>query len=440
MIYQLSEEEIRKRIKSREAKIAVIGLGRVGLPLAATLADQGFQVMGIDVDRKVISSIREGIAPHREETDLKELVKGTVKKEKFTASTEIENVKDYDLITVTVPTLITNDKKPDITAVESVAKDLAEFSEGTTIVLESTVPPLTTEKIGKIVEEKAGLKAGRDFGLAYSPERVRAPQVLRDLRTYPKIVGGVDEKSTLIVSEIYSTFAPSIIQMSRPTAAEIEKIMENTERDVRIALANEAAKICELYGVDVFEVIRVANSQPFCNLLKPGCGVGGHCIPMDPYYIIRGAEERGYEPTLFKEAREINESMPEHLVSMVRERVKKGKIAVLGLSFKPDVKAFEHSASLKIIDLLKDYDVVVHDPFLEEEEFKFKTERDIYKAIEGAECIILSTAHSSYEELNLKKLKELMKGTLVVDGRGFFDPRKVREAGLNYVGVGRTHD
>ncbi|NIO21595.1 MAG: nucleotide sugar dehydrogenase [Candidatus Aenigmarchaeota archaeon] len=284
------------------------------------------------------------------------------------------------------------------------------------------------------------MKVGKDFGLAYSPERVRAPQVLKDLKTYPKIVGGVDEKSTLIVSEIYSTFAPGIIRMSSPTAAEIEKVVENAQRDVNIALVNEIAKICEIYGVDVFEVIKAANSQPFCNLLSPGCGVGGHCIPMDPYYLIRDAEERGYEPSLLKAAREINESMPEHLVNIIRGHVKKGKVAVLGLSFKPDVKAFKYSSTLKIISLLKDYDVVVHDPFLGEEKSDFKTERDIYKAVDGAECVVLTTAHSAYERLDMKKIRELMKGNLIVDGRGFFDQKKVKKAGLNYKGIGRVYD
>lgn len=440
MFYQLSEDEIRKKVKSREVKIAVIGLGRVGLPLAATLADQGFSVMGIDIDEKLVSLINQGSVQFKDETGLRELVKKAVKEKKLTASSEIKAMKDCDFVTITVPTLITEDRKPEIKAVEIVARDIAKFSKGKVIVIESTVPPLTTQKFGEMITEKTGLKVGKDFGLAHSPERVRAPQVLQDLKSYPKIVGSADEKSALIVSEVYSTFAPRIIQMSSPIAAEIEKLMENTQRDVNIALVNELAKICEIYGVDVFEVIKAANSQPFCNLLSPGCGVGGHCIPMDPYYLIQGAMEMGYEPSLLKAAREINESMPEHTASIVKRRVRGGKITVLGLSFKPDVKAFKHSPALKIIDFLKDYDVVAHDPFLEEEEFDFKTERDIYRAIERAECVILTTAHSAYEKLDLKKVKKLMRGNLIVDGRGFFDPKEIKKTGLNYVGVGRIHD
>jgi len=438
LLYQLPEKQIKEKIKSRNVKIAVIGLGRVGLPLASTLADEGFEVIGIDINEKVVALTNKGIAFFEDEIGLHDILKKNVAAGRLRASSKMELIDDCDLVVIAVPTLLTPRKEADIDAVIKVAKHIAKFSKDKVISLESTVPPLTTQKLGKIIEEQTDLKAGKDFGLAYSPERIQAPQVLRDLKTYPKIVSGIDEKSVLILSEIYSTFAPSIIKMSSPVAAEIDKIIENAYRDVNIAFANELAKLCELYGVDVFEVIKAANSQPFSHILGPGCGVGGHCIPMDPYYIIRDAEMRGYTPSLLKTAREINESMPDHVINMVKSRVKKGRVTVLGLSFKPNIKAFEHSHTLKIIELLKDYEVVVHDPFLEEEKFPFKTEKDVYKAINGSDCIILCTSHSVYKELEFKKVKKLMKGNLVVDGRGFFDPKEVVTAGLLYRGVGRA--
>jgi len=439
MLYLSSEKEIKQKIKTRKIKISVVGLGRVGLPLASTLANEGFQVTGIDIDRKLVSLVNKSRV-RKDEPGLQELIRKNVRENRLRATTEINLTRDCDVVIIAVPTLITRDHEPDIRAVKDVAKAIAEFSKGKVIVLESTVPPLTTRNIGKIIEEKTGLKAGKDFGLVYSPERVQAPQILKDLRTYPKIVGAIDEKSMLIVSEIYSTFAPSIIKMSSLEAAEIEKIAENAQRDVDIAFANELAKICEIFGVDVSEVIRAANSQPFSHILNPGCGVGGHCIPMDPYYLIKEAERRRYEPLLLKTARKINDSMPEHVVKMVRSHLRKGKITILGLSFKPEVKAFEHSHTLKIIELLRGYDVVVHDPFLEGEKFDFKVEKDISKAIEGSDCLLLSTAHSAYGKLDLKKVKELMRGDLIVDGRGFFDPKEVKKVGLTYKGIGRRRE
>lgn len=436
-LYPLPEGEIKRRIREREVGIAIVGLGRVGLPLAATLAGEGFKVVGVDVNEKVVSLTNRGEAYFKEETGLPELLRKVVGKGKLRASTEVKEVDACDLITITVPTLLTKNKIPDISAVFTAGRNVARFCWGKVISLESTVPPFTTLKLGRMIEKQTGWKAGKDFGLAYSPERVQAPQVLRDLRTYPKIVAGIDEKSTFILSEIYSSFAPSIIKMSSLVAAEIEKVVENTYRDVNIAFANELAKICEIYGVDVFEIIKVANSQPFSHILNPGCGVGGHCIPIVPFYLIKDVERKGYEPLLLKVARIINDSMPEHVAKMVRNHLGGGKVTILGLSFKPNVKAFNYSPTLKIIELLKNYDVVVHDPFLNNENFNFKTEKNIYKAIKGSDCLLLSTAHSTYKRINFKKVKKLMRGNLVIDGRGFFDPTKVKEAKLIYRGIGR---
>lgn len=419
-------------------KIAVIGLGRVGLPLASKLADEGFEVVGIDINERVVALTNKGIAFFKDEIGLDYILNRNVAAGRLRASSKIELIDDCHLVVIAVPTLLSPRKEADIDAVIKVANQIAKFSKDKVISLESTVPPFTTRKLGKIIERLVGLKAGKDFGLAYSPERVQAPQVLKDLETYPKIVSGIDKKSVFILSEIYSTFAPRIIKMSSLEAAEIEKIVENTQRDVNIAFANELAKICEVYGVDVFEIIKAANSQPFCKILSPGAGVGGHCIPMDPYYIIKNVERMGYEPLLLKIARKINDSMPEHVVKKVKDHLARGrKVAILGLSFKPDIKAFEHSPTFKIVELLKGYDVVVHDPFLEGEKFNFKTEKNFYEAIKGVECILLSTSHSVYKRIDFKRVKKLMKGNLVVDGRGLFDRKEVEGAGLKYKGVGR---
>jgi len=431
-MYLLSDEEIREKVKERAVKISVIGLGRVGLPLAVTLADWGFDTLGIDINEELVEKINRGESPFEDEVGLKELLKRNVGEGRLTATVSLEE-RDFNIITV--PTLIRGEE-PDIEAVYAVAGEIRKPMDKV-FVLESTVPPLTTERFGEIVAKKTGYKAGKDFGLAYSPERVQAPQVLRDLKTYPKIVGGIDEKSGFIVSEVYSCFAPGIIRVSSPLVAEIDKIIENAHRDLNIAFANELAMICEIYGIDVYEIIKTANSQPYCNILNPGL-VGGHCIPMDPYYILSEVERRGYTANLIKEARRINEAMANHVAGMVEGE----KVTILGLSFKPDIKAFEHSHTLKLIDALRakshEHEIVVHDPFLGDEEFDFRVEKDLYKAVEGADCVILATAHSVYKEINLKEIGRRMKGDLVVDVRGFFDAEAVEAKGLRYKGIGRV--
>lgn len=430
-MYFLSEEEIIKKVKKRKVKISVIGLGRMGLPLAVTLADCGFDTLGIDINEELVKKINEGTSPFEDEKGLDNLLSKNVEEGRMVATLDFE---ERDLNIVIVPTTIRGEE-PNIDAIYAVAGEIIKPGDKV-FVLESTIPPLTTEKFGEIIAENTGYKAGEDFGLAYSPERSQSPEMLEDLRKYPKIVGGADEKSGFIVSEIYSCFAPQIIHMNSPLVAEIDKVMENTYRDINIAFANELARICEIYGVDVYDVINGANSQPYCNIFNPGL-VGGHCIPMDPYYIINDVERKGYTANLIKEARRINESMVNHVAGMVEGE----KVVILGLSFKPDIKAFEHSHTLKLIDALRlrSHEIVVHDPFLEDEEFDFKVERDLYEAVEDVDCIILSTAHSAYGKINWSKVKNRMKGNLVVDVRGYFDSEMIKEKGLRYNGIGRIY-
>ncbi len=437
MLYSLSELDIKKKIDSRGVKIGFIGLGRVGLPLAATLAYKGFEVIGVDIKSDIVAHINAGESPYPDESGLPELIHHVATRKTLKATTEITETKGCEVVIISVPTLVKGEE-PDIEAVRVVARELAQnFLPGKVVVLQSTVPPFTTQNVlAKIIEEETGLKAGKDFGLAYSPERTQSPQVLHDLRSYPKIVGGIDEKSTLIISLIYASFAPSIIDMGSIVAAEIEKVIENTYRDVNIAFANELAQLCELYGVDVYRIISAANSQPYSHILNPGL-VGGHCIPVVPYFIISDAKKRGMTPRLMQTAREINESVFRNIAGMIDDDCK--KITILGLSFKKDVRSFETSHTLKLVKMLEDkgYDVTVHDPLLDGTSFDFKTEPDLYRSIESSDCIILSTEHSKYRKIDFDRVKKVMRGDLIIDVRGLFAPEEVEGRGLRYKGIGR---
>lgn len=438
MLYSLTEDELKRKIAGRDVPIGFVGLGRVGLPLAATLAEAGFTVTGVDVKEAVVAKVNAGQSPYVDEAGLDELIRRVTASGRLQATTHIAATLPCQVIIIAVPTLICGEE-PEIKAVEAVAHQLSGcFAPGKLVVLQSTVPPGTTENVlGKIISQATGLKPGVDFGLAYSPERTQSPQVLRDLRTYPKIVGGLDARSTLMLSGIYATFAPSIIRMQNIVAAELDKVVENAYRDVNIAFANELALLCQLYGVDVQELIRTANSQPYSHILQPGL-VGGHCIPMDPYYVISDASARGFTPVLMQTARRLNESMFQQVVDLIDPGMQ--RVTVLGLSFKPDVRSFETSHTPRLVYLLqaKGYSVTVHDPFLSDDKFDIPIEPDVYKAAAAADCIILSTAHSQYKTLDLKKLKAAMRGNLLIDVRGVFDPSAVKAAGLRYRGIGRT--
>jgi len=381
--------------------------------------------------------VNNGISPYMDENDLPELIAKVSANGKLKASNKLEDSFNCEIYIIAVPTLIRG-QRPDIDVVELVGRDLAiNVRRGCLIVLQSTVPPGTAERVlGKFDTPSGLLKAGVDYGLCYSPERTQMPQVLHDLKKYPKIIGGIDKKSTSILSQIYGTFAPRIIKMNSLAAAELDKVVENTYRDVNIAFANELAQICEIYEVDVHEIISAANSQPYSHILNPGL-VGGHCIPMDPYYIISDLLEKGYYPKLIKAARDLNESMFKNIIGMIDDNTQ--VIAILGLSFKKDVKSFDTSHTIKLIKMLREYgkEVIVHDPFItNDEHFDFNTKRDIYSTCTGADCLIVSTAHSEYETLDLNKLKKVMKGNLIIDVRNLFIPEKVRNAGFKYYGLG----
>lgn len=438
MLYLYSENEIKNLASERSVKIAFIGLGRVGLPLAAVLADAGFKVTGIDINPHTVDTVNNAKTPYPDEEGLADLIYNCVRSGKLRATLDVAAIRDADMLIIAVPTLI-KDERPDIEAVIKVAMSISpHMSAGKIIVLQSTVPPGTTEFVlGELITKNTGLKAGCDFGLAYSPERTQSPQVLKDLKTYPKIVGGIDSKSTLALSAVYSTFAPSVIHMKSIIAAELDKVIENTYRDVNIAFANELALLCQLYGVDVQELIETANSQPYCHILQPGL-VGGHCIPMDPYYVISDASKRGFTPPVMTAARALNEDIFNVIVSMIENGMQ--NITVLGLSFKPGVRSFDTSHTPRLINKLeeKDYKVTVHDPFIKDKEYDFKTEPDLYQAITRADCVILSTAHSQYKNLDFARVKSLMKGNLIIDIRAAWNPNIIKQNGLRYKGLGRT--
>lgn len=443
-------------VKNGEVTIAVYGLGNIGFPIAVMFAHAGANVIGVDTDKERVELINNGICYIKNEPELKEMFEECYEERQISATTDLlKGAQKSDIKIIVVPTLLTPLKTPDLSAVENVVKCISKtLSPNDLVILESSVPPGTTEGIVKnILEQHSGLKAGIDFGLAFSPERVMSGSIIADFTIkYPKIVGGINEKSADTVIALYSSIIRTeFIKVRDPKTAEAVKVFKGIYRDANIALANELALIAEKLGLDIIEIINAANTEPFSNIHIPGAGVGGHCIPYYPYFVIDSATKAGFTPTLTKVARDINENMPNHVVDLIVDGLKEvgkspknSKIAIFGLTFRGDLKSYTNTPATSIITKLEslEADLVAYDPLLEEDEvinfFKVGFASTLEEAFTDSDCIVIVTAHSSFKRLKIEDFAKKMKMPgVIVDARHIFHPLDVLKLGLVYRGVGR---
>lgn len=413
--------------------VAVFGLGKMGLPLATVLADNGASVTGVDVDRDVVEAVRNGSCPVANEPGLPELVRAHAG-DRLRATTDGSAAAETaDVSIVLVPTVLDDDGEPDLSPVVAAGDAISEgVSTGDLVVLESTVPPGTTAETfaAAVTPADGSLEPGTDFGVAHCPERTYAGRVLQDLtQSYPKIVGGVDQRSTAAAASLYGAFnQPGVIELDSATAAEAVKVFEGAYRDVNIALANELAKACEAWGIDSTDAFAAANSQPFCDIHEPGIGVGGHCIPVYPHFIAAAADET----PLLGCARSINDGMPDHTVSLLETALQAhdrslgdSRLLVLGVTYRPGVAETRYAPALETIDRLLDTGarVFAHDPLLSATELAEAGAEPVDDPTDpaGLDGIVLATGHEVYETIDLGELREAMRTPVLVDGRNFFD-------------------
>ncbi len=418
-------------------KICIVGLGYIGLPTAAMFATNGHDVVGVDVNQKVIDALnRGGIVieePHLEETVKQAVDQGTLR-----ASLKPE---EADAFIICVPTPIMPDKTADMTFVENGLRAVIPYLRKENIlILESTSPPGTTRDFMGGILREAGLNPGEDLLVAYCPERVLPGRILIELKENNRVVGGINEKSAEVVRELYKSFVKGDIYTTDATTAEMCKLMENTYRDVNIALANELAMICEKMGVNAWKVIEFANKHPRVNLHMPGPGVGGHCIAVDPWFII---EKQPEISKIIHLARQTNDSMPHFVLEKVKALTNDvqgtKKICVLGVTYKPNVDDMRESPVIELVRLLKeqgDFEIVVVDPHVN---FEGSGDRDVYEAARDAHLILLAVNHNQFKSLNFSRIKDVMKKPQVLDTRHFWDALEVEGAGLQYhlLGWGR---
>lgn len=440
--------DLANKIRLKKARIAVVGLGRVGLPTATIFANNGYQVIGADVKKDRVNIVVSPLKYRIREPGLGELVEKVVRKKNLRATTNVAKaVKEADVIIICVQTPITSDKHPNLTYLQKACENVAQgLSQGKLIIVESTVPPGTTRNlIAKILEE-SGLKCGEDFWLVCCPETMAPGKFLREFVENPRIVGGYNRESANIASELLRMVVKGEIAVTDCTSAEVSKLVGNTFRDVNIAFANELSIICEQIGVDVKEVIRLASMHPRTrNIHVPGPGVGGPCLIKDPYLLLHSVEESDFRSKVIKASRELNEQMPHHIVELVvralREvgkDVEKSKISVLGVAYKGEVDDVTASPAGKIIhDMMRLRSrVTVFDPY-SEETFGAKRAETLMEAVEGADCIVVATDHKMFEEIELDKVKALMnENSVIVDSRRVLNPIEAKKQGFRYLGTG----
>lgn len=426
-------------------KVAVVGIGYVGLPLACVLAESGFRTTGIDVDQKRVDMINSGICPIvGDEPGLPELIRKVIADRSLRASTRSEEIGACDAVFVCVDTPIGPNKKPQLEILRSAVTTVSHsIRRGMLISIESTLPPGTmTSVVIPILERESGLRAGYDFLLCHCPERVMPGKLLNNMRKVERVLGGWDSESIKRGAYFYSKIVQAEIHPTDLLSAEISKTTENAYRDVQIAFANEVALLCEKLGADAFEVRRLVNTCPQRDMHIPGSGVGGHCLPKDSWLLLSGVP--GNEAKVIPDARAINESMPHHLGELARNIMAKAnvstarpKVAVMGLAFLRDSDDIRESPAIKVIDDLEhDYDLIVHDPFVKNP-YKVEITRDLEAALLGADCAIFVTDHTVYRTLDLQKVKKLMRTPAIVDGRNLFNHYEAERKGLIYCGIGK---
>ncbi len=412
------KERLLEKIAKRDITVGVVGLGYVGLPLAVEKAKTGFKTIGFDVQEEKVKMVNEGhnyIGDVVNE-DLKELVESGMMK----ATSDFSFVKDVDFIAICVPTPLDKHQEPDISYVKSSTEAISKhLSRDTMVVLESTTYPGTTEELLlPILEEGSGLKCGEDFYLGFSPERVDPGNLIYKTKNTPKVVGAVGKDATEVISAMYrEVLEGEIYEVSSPAIAEMEKILENTYRNINIGLVNELAILCNKMGISLWEVIDAAKTKPYgFQAFYPGPGLGGHCIPLDPYYLTWKAREFGFHTSMIESSMIINDKMPEYTVdraaSVLNEHKKAlngSKVLVLGVAYKNNIDDYRESPALNVIDILKERGAVTdfYDPWIP----KYKRNGEWHEGIseinadiiKGYDLILVATAHDAYDYEMIRK-------------------------------------
>lgn len=415
-------------IKNKK-KICIIGLGYIGLPTAAMFATHGHTIVGVDVKKEVVESLNQGKIII-EEPYLDIMVQAAVTSGNLRAQLAPE---EADVFIISVPTPINADKTADMTYVRKATESIVPYlREGNIVILESTSPPNTVNGLMIPILKDSGLEIGTQLLVAHSPERVLPGKILVELVENNRIVGGINTASSEAVRDLYKTFVKGEIYLTDATTAEMCKLMENTFRDVNIALANELAMLCEKMGINAWDVIKYSNKHPRVNLHQPGPGVGGHCLAVDPWFIV---EKQPEVAQIIKLSRTTNDSMPHHVYNRSKEILSdisgKKKVTILGATYKPNIDDMRESPIMDLYHIFKqdsDFDVCIYDPHIASQDF---VSTNLEEAVGGSHLIILGVNHDEFARIDFTKLQPLMAKANIFDTRNYLDRAVLTAAGFN---------
>lgn len=446
-------ESIDKSLKNGKLRICVIGIGRIGLPTALSIANSGLSTIGLDINQKLVENINSGNFPLKDEPGFEEIFHKVMAQNLFKATTNInEAVHNSDVILMSLPTPMDDDNIPDYSALLSVGLQLNQLiNPNSLIIIESTVEPgfIENELLPVIEDSKRSLKAGVDFKIGVCPETANPGEILKDFTSLPRLVGSIDEKTTSVIMSIYQhVFPVEIVRMPNCKTANAVKLTTNVFRDLNIAFVNELALLFEKLGIDIIQVLNAAKRKYNFQVHYPGAGVGGPCLPVNSYQILNSAKKQSSELlNLVKIGRKINEKMPIHVVNLTIDGfneanipIKNSKILILGASYKPNVKDVQLSPVKDIVELLiqKGAEIKIYDPYYKNTMvFGILCENELLDALRNSNAIIIATAHNEFLNINPEYLKSNMKTPIVIDSRAIIDPNSAKKTGLIFRGLGR---
>ena len=406
------KQELLRKIADKSAVVGIVGLGYVGLPLAVEMAEAGYKTIGFDVQAKKVDSVNAG---HNYIGDIVgDKLKNMVETGFLRATSNFDFIRDVDAVAICVPTPLDKYQQPDISYVRSSTEAVSKYlKKGTMVVLESTTYPGTTEELIKpILENGSGLKCGEDFYLGFSPERVDPGNLIYKTKNTPKVVGAIGKDATEVIAAMYrAVLEGEVYEVSCPAVAEMEKILENTYRNINIGLVNELTMLCNEMGISMWEVVDAAKTKPYgFQPFYPGPGLGGHCIPLDPYYLSWKAREYGFHTSMIESSMMINDKMPEYCVdraAKILNKVKKAmngsKVLVLGVAYKQDIDDYRESPALKVIDVLEreGAEVTFFDPWVKEYKHNGQVRQSIpaltEQVLKEADLVMITTAHTNVD-------------------------------------------
>lgn len=411
-------------------KICVMGLGYIGLPTSAMFATHGCKVIGVDVNEKIVNALNKGEITI-EEPYLDIMVQAAVRSGNLIADTKPH---EADAFIIAVPTPVTKDKKADMSYVVAATETIVPYlRKGNMVILESTSPPGTVEELMLPILQKSGLKIGEELYVGHSPERVLPGKILWELVNNNRIIGGINRVSAEKIRDLYKIFVNGEIYLTDVRTAEMCKVVENTFRDVNIAFANELARICEKLGINVWEVIELANKHPRVNIHQPGPGVGGHCLAVDPWFIVEKAPEQA---KIIELSRKTNDSMPQYVLDRIDEILKDVEgvkiVSILGITYKPNIDDLRESPVIELVELMDkrgDYKIRVYDPYVKIHKYQAK---DLIEVAKGSDLLVLAVHHDCFKHLPLDEMAKVMRNRNIFDTRNFLNREEVENKGFKY--------